>query len=192
VELDRRVPLAELSVLELGCFEGIHTAALCERAAHVVAIDSRVENVVKTAARCAVLGYRPELQLVDLEDELPADLDLSCDVLHHVGVLYHLTDPVEHLTTFAGLTRRGLMLDTHVAPENGPLERYRSGDREWRYLRFVEAGRSSPFAGMREHAKWLVLEELVELLGSLGFAHVDVAEERAERNGPRVLIYAER
>jgi hypothetical protein len=43
-------------------------------------------------------------------------------VLHHVGVLYHLTDPVDHLYRFCDLTRRAVMLDTHVAPASEALE----------------------------------------------------------------------
>ena len=45
---------------------------------------------------------------------------------------------------------------------------------------------------MYGHAKWIVLEDLVSLLKRLGFHNVDVAEQRDERNGPRVLIYANR
>ena len=61
-----------------------------------------------------------------------------------------------------------------------------------RYWHFNEHGRENPFAGMYGHAKWIVLEDLVGLLKKLGFGSVDVAEERAERSGPRVLIYANR
>jgi hypothetical protein len=46
---------------------------------------------------------------------------------------------------------------------------------------------------MHAHSKWLLLDDLVEILRSLaGFDRVDVAEQREERNGPRVLIFAER
>ncbi len=193
VELDQRVGLAGCRVLEVGCFEGIHTAALCSLGADVTAIDSRIENVVKTVVRCALLGYHPSVLRLDLEEPLPSHVDLACDVLHHVGVLYHLTDPVGHLVSISALTQVGLMLDTHVAPEDdGGSERYSSHGEEYRYHRFSEAGRKAPFAGMQDHAKWLHEADIVDLLRSCGFADVDVAERRSERNGPRVLIYAQR
>ena len=36
---------------EVGCFEGIHTIALCQLGAEVVAVDARIENTVKRIAR---------------------------------------------------------------------------------------------------------------------------------------------
>jgi tRNA (mo5U34)-methyltransferase len=192
VELDRRLPLRDLRVLEVGCFEGIHTSALCGLASSVIAVDSRVENVVKTIVRCSLLGRHPDVWRVDLEEPRNEALDLSCDVMHHVGVLYHLTDPVRHLNEYAPLVRKAIMLDTHVAPDHGRLSTYSSCGEQWSYRRYEEAGRAAPFAGMRDHAKWLRERDLVRLLVSLGFEHTDVAERRSERNGARVLIFAER
>jgi tRNA (mo5U34)-methyltransferase len=192
VELDRRVPLSGLAVLEVGSFEGNHTIALCQRAKHVVALDGRIENVVKTIVRCSLAGCHPTVLRIDLEEALPAAVDLACDVLHHVGVLYHLSDPVDHLYTFCALTRRAVMLDTHVAPESGNHDVYSSRGREWRYLGYAEAGRAAPFAGLENHAKWLRESDLIAILNEHGFTSVDVARRVEERNGTRVLIYAER
>lgn len=193
VELDRRMPLNGLKVVEVGCFESSHTSALCGFGANVVAIDARVENVVKTIVRCAFLEYHPNVLTLDLEEPLPSDLDLRCDVMHHVGVLYHLVDPVDHLYTICPFVERLLMLDTHVARENPEaLQSYDSHGRPWPYFRFSERGRAVPFAGTRAHAKWLREPDLVGLLEDLGFGDIDVVERRDERNGLRVLIYAER
>jgi len=133
-------------------------------------------------------GFHPTVHCWDVEQEIPESLDLSCDVLHHVGVLYHLEYPVEHLRRLTPLVSNAIMLDTHVAPQ-GVEVRIDAGVRYWR---FEEHGRENPFAGMYGHAKWIVLEDLVELLRTLGFSNVDVAQERDERSGPRVLIYANR
>ena len=61
-----------------------------------------------------------------------------------------------------------------------------------KYQKYQEGGREEPFAGMADHAKWLYEADLVRILQDAGFAAVDVAERRSERNGPRVLIYASR
>lgn len=188
IGLHERFDLSDKHVLEVGCFEGNHTVELASVARKVTAVDSRIEHVVQTLVRCNMAGFHPAVHCWDVETEIPAGLDLTCDVLHHCGVLYHLERPVEHLQRFLPLVSSGLLLDTHVAPEGAELKEY-AGVRYWY---FGEHGRSNPFAGMYGHAKWIVLDDLCELLQQLGFASVDVAEQRYERSGPRVLIYASR
>ena len=192
VDLDRRWPLETRTVLEIGCFEGIHTVALAQRAARVTAIDSRIENVVKTIVRCAMFGLHPSVVRWDVESPAPSILDGPWDVVHHVGVLYHLTDPVGHLHRISGLAREAIMLDGHVAPEGSADSEYRSGGRSYRFHRYREGGRDEPFAGMADHAKWLLLEDVKGVLSDCGFTTIDVASHHMERNGPRVLIYASR
>jgi hypothetical protein len=191
---NERFGLAGSHVLEVGCFEGVHTLALSRLADRVTAIDSRIENVVKTIVRCALYDEHPRVFVYDLErtDDLLEPM-LRADVCHHIGVLYHLTDPVTHLRRLGSWIGRGLMLDTHIASPSDDLETFESDGRPYRYRRFQEAGREDPFSGMHAHSKWLLLDDLVESLRSLaGFDRVDVAEQREERNGPRVLIFAER
>ena len=84
------------------------------------------------------------------------------------------------------------MLDTHVADDGTANSEYESGGRRYRYFRYREGTRAEPFAGMADHAKWLVLEDVQELLTRFGFRTIDVAARTMERNGPRVLIYANR
>jgi tRNA (mo5U34)-methyltransferase len=192
VELNRRFPLETRDVLEIGCYEGIHTVALARLARRVMAADSRIENVVKTIVRCAVLGQRPFVFPWNVEDGLVRTVDISCDVLHHVGVLYHLVDPVRHLREVLPHVREAVLLDTHVASAVATLDSYVSGTDRFRYQQYKEGGREVPFAGMAEHAKWLCEEDLLRLLCEAGFQYIDVAERRQERNGPRVLIFAGR
>jgi hypothetical protein len=45
---------------------------------------------------------------------------------------------------------------------------------------------------MYAHASWLTLDGLLSILRSVGLRHCQLVEERAERNGPRVLIMARR
>lgn len=188
VELNKRFNLSDKHVLEVGCYEGNHTVALSHYSKSILAVDSRIEHVVKTLVRCSMAGFKPTVCCWDIEQPAPADLNLDCDVLHHVGVLYHLAEPARHLKHICKYVRHGLMLDTHVAPDGVKL--MKEGD--IRYWEFTEHGRDNPFSGMGSHAKWIVLEDLVELLHQLNFTDIDIAERRNERNGPRVLIYASR
>ena len=105
-------------------------------------------------------------------------------------MLYHLTDPVQHLHDLAAWTRDALMLDTHVAPLSAELETYTSAGRTVRYWTHKEDTRDNPFAGMRPTSRWLTEEDLLACLEAFGFSKVEVAQRRDERNGPRVLIHA--
>jgi hypothetical protein len=187
-----RFDLTDKHVLEIGCFEGVHTIALCQLAARVTAVDARVENVVKTVVRCAFFGERPLVFPYDVEGGDDDDELLRADLGHHVGVLYHLTDPVSHLRRLATWISRGLMLDTHYARDEDAGEEYDVGGRGFRFRRYEERGREDAFSGMRPHSKWLLLEDIVGELRESGFETVEVAETREERNGPRVLLFAER
>ncbi len=192
VAMDQAFTLAGKHVLEIGCFEGVHTIALCQRAALVTAIDSRIENVVKTVVRCAMFAQRPEVAVCDVESEPDLRRLPAVDLVHHVGVLYHLKDPVAHLQQLAKGVRQGMLLDTHVAPPTGATQTYTSGGRSFRYYRHKEGGKAEVFSGMYDHAKWLLLDDLVAVLKSVGFARVEQIELADQRNGPRVRLHAHR
>jgi tRNA (mo5U34)-methyltransferase len=192
VILDQYFKLADKHVLEFGCFEGIHTVGLLRYAAQVTAVDARIENVAKTIVRTALYGYHPRVFVHDV-DRVPASYDhLQADVLHHVGVLYHLRDPVRHLLEIGRYIRLGLMLDTHYATEAAARETYDVNGREYRYQLFQEQGRADVFSGLGPSSKWLTLDVISSLLREAGFSDVEVVETRAERNGPRVLLIARR
>lgn len=192
VDMDKRFGLKGKTVLEIGCFEGVHTIALAMQGAQVTAIDSRMENVVKTIVRTSFFGFQPKVFKCDVEDPVEQALLPEVDFLHHVGVLYHLVDPVSHLRQLASRVRGGLMLDTHYAEPEKAVFSYEVAGRSYPYMRFGEGGRSEVFSGMYDHAKWLTLDSLVALLRELGFASVEVVEKRAERNGPRLRLFAAR
>jgi tRNA (mo5U34)-methyltransferase len=190
--LNDRFTLADKHVLEFGCFEGIHTTGLCQFAAKVTAVDARIENVTKTIVRTAFYGCRPTVFQHNVE-EGSAGIDLlQADILHHVGVLYHLNDPVRHLLEIAQYIRVGVMLDTHYArPEEASLT-YMVDGREYSYKHFQEGGHGDVFSGVHTHSKWLPLDIITGLLRKSGFSTIDVVETRPERNGPRVLLFASR
>lgn len=192
LRMDERFGLAGRHVLEVGCFEGAHTIALCRSAGRVTAVDSRIENVAKTLVRCAMYGCRPTVLPIDVERNIDSCARMRPDLVHHVGVLYHLQDPARHLRALGRVAGRGLMLDTHFARAEDATETYRCGWRRFRFRPHKEGGRDDPFSGMRDGSRWLLLDDIVSVLGRAGFDRVDVAEVREERNGPRALIFAER
>lgn len=186
--MDERFGLRGRAVLEVGCFEGVHTIALCRLGADVTALDSRIENAVKTMVRAGLYGCAPRVLVRDLEHE-DALAGLDADLAHHVGVLYHLEDPVTHLYDL-GRHVGAVMLDTHVAESASAS--YDAMEQRWGYAPYSEGGRADVFSGMRAQARWLTLDVLRDALALAGFARIDVIEEREERNGRRVLLFAER
>jgi hypothetical protein len=187
---DRRTGLladsfpAARSVLEIGCFEGVHTIALCQRFADVTAVDARIANVVKTIVRCHLYGFSPRVSVCDVESqEIP-----EAHIVHHVGVLYHLFDPVGHLQRLAPKVRDGLMLDTHVAREDEVTDSINGV----RYKEMPEFGAVDAFSGVRIASRWLHVDDLVAVLRLVGFESVDIVEQRNERNGLRILLVAKR
>lgn len=190
-EFNAAFNLAGRHVVELGCFEGIHSIGLLLLGATVTAVDGRIENVLKTLARVWAYGLNCNVINWDFEEAPNELLPARWDVLHHIGVLYHLSDPIGHLNAVLPRTGGAVLLDTHVADsaDVATLE-YEVDGAKVRYRRKPEPNASSaPFAGMRDHAKYLVLEDLVEHLRSHGFTDTRVASDRLERNGRRVTLW---
>ncbi len=182
--------LTDKHVLEVGCFEGIHTIGLSQYAKNVTAVDSRIENVVKTIVRCAFFGYHPTVFQCNLEEGPVNVRFLSCDIIHHVGVLYHLRNPVQHLLGLGKYVRLGVMLDTHYALPNEAIENDEINGIRYQYKKYNEG--SDVFSGMYDYARWLTLDDIVAFLKTTGFKQVEILEKRSERNGPRVLLIAKK
>jgi tRNA (mo5U34)-methyltransferase len=113
-------------------------------------------------------------------------------LLYHVGVLYHLRNPVDHLLALARSTAEVVMLDTHVATPASADRIYQAAGGSFRYQLYREGSRADAFAGMCDHARWLLLEDIEQVLRMAGFGRVEIAEQRQERNGPRALVCARR
>jgi 2-polyprenyl-3-methyl-5-hydroxy-6-metoxy-1,4-benzoquinol methylase len=188
--LNQLIGLEARSVLEVGCFEGIHTTALTRYAKDVHAIDSRIENVVKTLVRTNLFGVRPTVSLCDIEDVNQFESLPAVDVVHHVGVLYHLRDPVSHLRRLASKATDGILLDTHYATPAMANTSYQVDGHSFACHRYAEGGRNEVFSGMYDHAKWLLLDDIKALLVEAGFTDIRTAADEQQRNGPRVTLYA--
>lgn len=181
--------LSGTHVLEIGCFEGIHTASLCGFGAIVTAVDARLENVVKSIVRTNVLGFTPTILKWNVEESYFKEDVLYCDLCHHFGVLYHLKDPFLHLSYLAKFVKKAFFIDTHVTNLTNINSTYHFNGNEYNVERRTEFGMRDPYSGVYDHSNWVLLEDLVYVLEKLGFGHYNMIEDRDERNGRRVLIY---
>jgi SAM-dependent methyltransferase len=190
--LHEQLDLADKHVLEIGCFEGNHTVGLARYAKRVTAVDGRIANVVKTIVRCAMFGVHPTVFKCDVEAR-PLDVDmLQADVVHHVGVLYHLRDPVRHLRDLGTIARYGVLLDTTYAHDHEATESYSVDGTDYRYKRYREFGLADPFSGMHDHSKWMRLDDILALLTEAGLSDFKIVRSKTERYGPRATIIAAR
>lgn len=186
--LDGALALAGKSVLEVGCFEGIHTLGLRHFDADVTAVDIRPMNVLKTLARLSAHGECARVFVLDVEAE-EARLG-HFDIVFHCGVLYHLEDPVTHLRTLLQACD-AMYLDTHVASAGRDHDTLAVGDQVFRGYRHQEGGWNDPFSGRGSSAFWLTASDLQALIEAQGFT-CETWSEREERNGARVGLLARR
>jgi SAM-dependent methyltransferase len=187
--LDKFIGLAGKSVLEVGCFEGIHTLGLRRYTDAVTAIDVRPVNVFKTLARLSLYGADAKVFVADCE-KIDASFG-AFDVVFHIGVLYHVTAPVQHLAVLGKLAPT-LYIDTHIAAPGAKCDVETIDGKSYSSIGTTEGGWKDPFSGARKTARWLDLDSLVRAIENAGYTAQRLVQYRKERNGPRVLILASR
>lgn len=187
IKLNDLVGLSGKSILEVGCFEGVHTIGLLQFSNEVYAVDVRVLNVIKTLARSVAYGVFPKVFPLNLDDQIQTQLIPEVDILHHVGVLYHLHDPVIHLNSILPKVKEALLLDTHYATDAMATKKEDNG---MSYFEYEEFGYEDVFSGINSTSKWLLLEDLHKILVRHGFSNISTIFNKEERNGPRVSLIA--
>lgn len=209
--VERGGGVAGKSVIELGPLEAGHTYMLERAGAHVTAIEGNSRAYLKCLVVKELLGMANAR--FELGDFLPymETTDHHADLLVASGVLYHAPDPVRLLTAM-GRVSDSIGIWTHyfdeVMYENNagfrnvfaePHEQtYRSpaGERQLRLHRrlYLDSLQFKGFCGgAEESAVWMELDDIVALLGDLGFAHVEIGTNETEHvHGPCVLLYATR
>ena len=171
-------------VLELGCLEGGHTFPLARVAEEVVAIDSRAQNLTRAQWVAEQLEC-PNILWIEANLETFALADLGrFDVVFNVGLLYHLPRPKLLLERLAAVADK-MYLWTHVAPEelDGAV---RDG---YRGMLYDEHGVGDPLSGMSESSFWPTLEELLRMLGDVGFVDCELLDlDEDHPHGPAVTL----
>ena len=172
------------SVLELGCLEGGHTAAIARGldAQRIVGIEGRPANADRARLVMRTLGLsNVEICQADLET-----LDLGTlgrfDAVFNCGLLYHLPRPWELLGRIAEVTG-GMYLSTHYCRDeqvNAEVNGY-SG------LSYGEYGPDEPLSGLSEQSFWPTRASLLAMLRDAGFGKCAVTFEQVDHeNGPLI------
>jgi len=111
-------PLAECSIVDLGCMEGGYSLEFAKMGFRkVVGIDARKQNLLKAN----ILKLSSRLKNLDfvLDDARNIDRHGSFDVTFCFGLLYHLNDPAAFLKKLGQQTKHMLVLHSYTAPEHG-------------------------------------------------------------------------
>lgn len=110
--------LSGMSVLDIGTFDGFYAFEAERRGARVLATDTAVwrnPHIGRAGFDLArrVLHSSVEDREVDVLDLSPETVGMF-DLVLFLGVLYHLPNPLLALERVASVTRRQLIMETHV------------------------------------------------------------------------------
>ena len=109
-----RIPVAGLSVLEVGAGIGDHSHYYIDRGCRILVTEARQENLQLMRARMA------GCDIAFLDMNAPAlDRSMPFDVVHCYGLLYHLHEPEKALEFMSAYCRRMLFLETCVSFGDG-------------------------------------------------------------------------
>lgn len=215
--VDTRVPWADgvipggirgKSILELGPFEGYHTAMFQEFGARsVTSVEASRTAYLKCLVVKQVMGLDAEILYGDVPAFLAA-LHEDFDVVWASGILYHQAEPVQFLEAVASHGRY-VFLHTHFYDEStisklGIRSRFDARHNEiveWRgrsmqlhrYEYETDTSQGVFAGGPRTYAMWLEKDDIEFILREMGFSHIEVGVVDYDNPaGPGMFLLAAR
>jgi len=189
----RRLEPSDKTILELGACDGHNTLALSRICRNVIGVEVRPRNVLGALTRLCLHGVsNAQIVVGDVRDVVPEIGNF--DILYHTGVLYHLSNPVEHLFLAAGCAPT-LFLGTHIASETsppGPMVEIQFGNRSWTMYSSREFGWQDRLSGVESSSCWLTRAGLLLLLFEVGYRQVEIVEETECDGQPWIYVLAQR
>ena len=174
-------PMAELSVLDLACGEGVYAIETALRGSKVVAVDARNQRMEQGARVSERLGLshlnfaQKDIREVTLESHG------EYDVIYLLGILYHLDfpDSIDVIKNLYSMCCHLLIIDTHISLNPQGEVRYEAATykgskvREHNDADSTDARRSKLLASIDNTFSVIFTQEsLVRLLQDVGFTTV--------------------
>jgi SAM-dependent methyltransferase len=198
----------DLRVLELGPLEAGHTAMLERAGASVLAIEANTRAYLKCLVVKELLGLGQSHFLLGDFGMYLRDTDETFDLVLASGVLYHASDPLGLLERIARVAPAVAIWTHYFDPEvvesdpesrrrfTAPAERASThGVEVTLHPRdYLESLAWSGFCGGPEHfARWMERDDLLAVLGALGFDDIAVQyDDRTNPNGACIMLLARR
>lgn len=198
-------------ILELGPLEAGHTIFLEKLGAEILAIEANIGAFI----RCLTVKNQYSLNAKFLLGDFNklGMKENQFDLVLASGVLYHMSDPVGCLEKFSKLSDK-LYLWTHYFENDLSLwnpnlqKALKRG--KWNYKKpevvnynnvdvkmiqqkygSVVMGWSGFCGGPEDYSYWIEKDDLLNLLGALGYTKIDIAfDDPSHRNGPSFCVYA--
>ena len=216
-EVDTRVPWAGTAIpggftgktiLELGPFEGYHTASLeWAGAASVTSVEASRTAYLKCLVVKELLGLNAKLLYGDVNAYLNSTTD-RFDIGWASGILYHQVDPIGFLEAIAAhadtLFLHSHFFDSDALPGMAGKDRFRpqlDELRSWhgrdiclhRYEYEHDTSQGTFAGGPNSYANWLELPDIEFILQELGLGTLTYGIlDRVNPNGPGFFLIATR
>jgi SAM-dependent methyltransferase len=109
-------------VLDIACNSGFWSIQCALLGADVVGFDARTELVEQANLLKRIVGLSNiDFKLLDFWEMSPQSLGGTFDVVLNLGLLYHLSSPVEALRRTKSMSRDCILLDTQLLPWGNPV-----------------------------------------------------------------------
>jgi SAM-dependent methyltransferase len=159
------------TILELGSFEGGHTARLAAEPGvqRVVGLEGRRVNIERAQFVHNLLGNtQVDFMMADLEDVDLAQFG-TFDAVACLGVLYHLPRPWELLRQMAKVAPSAYVWTQIAGQETAVVQGYAG---HWEY----EHGLADPLSGLSPRSFWPTLDALLAMARDSGFPRAEVID----------------
>ncbi len=124
------------TALDAGCGVGHFARRLHDWGYRVVGFDGREGNIIEARKRVPSAVFH----CFDVEDPHVRQLE-AFDLVLCFGLLYHLENPFAAVRNLAAMTRHALILETIIAPGDGPtaalVDEFRGQDQGLRHLALI-------------------------------------------------------
>jgi len=108
-------------VLDIACNSGFWSIQCALLGAEVVGFDGRPELIQQAELIKSIVGVpNVEFKVLDFWDMSSQALG-TFDIVLNLGILYHLTNPLEALRLTKSMARKHIVLDTEVYPSREPV-----------------------------------------------------------------------
>lgn len=103
-------------VLDIACNSGFWSIQCALLGAEVIGFDARHELIEQANLVKRIVGVENvEFKVMDFWDMSPTSLGGTFDVVLNLGILYHLSNPLEALQLTKAMARQHILLDTTVS-----------------------------------------------------------------------------